>query len=53
MQSMAHKKNMMNPKEYRVLDMIYNEVLGMVGDLEIYQKCLMLKNIAVIHFYKP
>lgn len=33
---MAHKKGMMSQKDYRVLDLIYNEVVAMVPDLEIY-----------------
>jgi hypothetical protein len=53
MQSMAHKKNLMSFKDYKVLDHIYKEILGMTSDLEIYQKCLLLKNIAVIHHYRP
>jgi hypothetical protein len=53
MQSMAHKKHNMSLKEYQVLDLIYKEVLSMLPELEIYQKCLLLKNIAVINHYKP
>jgi hypothetical protein len=53
MQSMAHKKHNMSLKEYQVLDLIDKEVLSMLPELEIYQKCLLLKNIAVINHYKP
>ncbi len=53
MQSMAHKKGMMSQKDYRVLDLIYKEIVAMMGDLEIYQKCLLLKNVAIINHYRP
>lgn len=53
LQSMAHKKGMMSQKDYKVLDLIYKEIVAMLNDLEIYQKCLLLKNVAIINNYRP
>lgn len=35
-----------------MLDLIYKEVMNILPELEVYQKCLLLKNISTINHYK-